>query len=248
MSIASKWVLEVLQDGFPDLYGGGYNCRKISGSSRHSQHSWPNALDLTNKNFGYSTHPDNQAYLDQVADFLWENREALSLKMLLWRGTSWFTGNPVSGHENHIHADFWPTGHSPPPCAGGSLRYRYSSGRVVYGDPGPENGMTETNDPRPTPLPPSPEQPGDYEMPTLELWAGYTSKGKAHQRVSVRALQIMLAHHDFADKMSADKTCAADGWFGKGTDEQVRAFQRANGLTVDGKVGRLTWSALTSAS
>lgn len=85
-------------------------------------------------------------------------------------------------------------------------------------------------------------------MPTLELWAGYASKGKGDQRVSVRALQIMLAHHGFADQMSADKTCAADGWFGNGTDAAVKAFQKANGLTVDGVVGRLTWSALTSAS
>jgi len=81
-------------------------------------------------------------------------------------------------------------------------------------------------------------------MQTLELWAGYDSKGKGHQRVSVRALQIMLAHHDFADEMSADKACAADGWFGQGTDEQVRSFQRANGLTADGVVGRLSWTAL----
>jgi peptidoglycan hydrolase-like protein with peptidoglycan-binding domain len=248
MSIASKWVFDVLKDEFPDIYGGGYNCRKISGSSRYSQHAWPNALDLTNKNYGYSTDPANQAYLDQVAEFLWANREALSLKMLLWRGKSWFTQNPVSGHQNHIHVDFWPTGYGTPPCAGGgSVRYQFSTGRVVYGDPGPENGMSEALDPRPTPPPPTPETPGDYEMPTLDLWAGYNSKGKGHLRSSVRALQIMLAHHGFADAMSADKTCAADGWFGNGTDAAVRAFQRDNGLTVDGVCGRLTWSALTAA-
>lgn len=245
MSIASGWVLDVLRDTFADLYAGQYNCRQISGSSRYSQHSWPNALDITNVNYGYSTDPANQAYLDEVADFLWANREALSLKMLLWRGKSWFTGNPVSGHQNHIHVDFWPTGYSSPPCAGGSLRYQYETGRVVYGDPGPENGMSEALDPRPTP---SPEDQGDYEMPTLELWAGYTSKGKGEQRISVKALQIMLAHAGFVDQMSADTTCAADGWFGNGTDAAVRAFQAASGLVVDGKCGRLTWSALVAAS
>lgn len=244
MSIASKWVLDVLKDTFPDIYAGQYNCRRISGSSRYSQHSWPNALDVTNVNYGYSTNPSNQEYLDAVAAFLWENREALSLKMMLWRGKSWFTDNPVSGHQDHIHLDFWPTGYSTPPCAGGSLRYQFESGRIVYGDPGPQNGITEINDPRPTP-PPTNE--GDYEMPTLELWAGYTSKGKGDQRTATRALQIMLAAAGFVDQMSADAVCAADGWFGNGTDAAVRAFQLAKGLVVDGKVGRLTWSALVAS-
>lgn len=241
MSTASKWVFDVLRDTFPDLYGGGYNCRKISGSTKYSQHSWPNALDLTNVNYGYSTDPVNQAYLDDVQAFLLKNREALSLKILLWRGKSWFTGNTVRGHQNHIHIDFWPTGYSPPPCAGGKLRYQYSTGRVVYGDPGPENGMSEALDPRPTPPPNDATQ---YEMPNLRLKSGYKSAGQGHLATSVAMAQIALAHHGHADKMSANKTCAADGWFGDGTDAAVRSFQRAKSLSVDGKVGPKTWAAL----
>jgi len=161
--------------------------------------------------------------------------------MLLWRGKSWFTGNDVSGHQNHIHVDFYPTGYAPPPCAGGTLRYQYSSGRVVYGDPGPENGMNETNDPRPTPPPNSTDE---YEMPKLYIWAGYKSEGLSHLGAASAMAQIALAHHGHADQMSASKSCAADGWFGKGTDAAVRSFQRAKGLTVDGRIGQKSWVAL----
>ena len=35
-----------------------------------------------------------------------------------------------------------------------------------------------------------------------------------------------------------------DGDFGKGTEEAVKAFQKSNGLTVDGVVGPKTWNAL----
>lgn len=245
MSIASVWVMDVLKAKFPGIYGGHANCRYISGTSRASQHAWPNARDLTLESYGYSTDPVNQAYLDNVYAFLVDNFDNLSLRTILWRGKAYPSGNTVSGHQNHIHIDFWPTGYGTPPCMGGSLRMKYSNGRVVYGDPGPENGMNETNDPRPTP-PPTDE--GDYEMPTIDLWAGYNSKGKGHQRQAVRAMQIMLAALGFADQMSADKTCAADGWFGNGTDASVKAFQRSNGLVADGVCGRLTWSALVSAT
>ena len=39
-------------------------------------------------------------------------------------------------------------------------------------------------------------------------------------------------------------TGAVDGIFGSGTEQAVRKFQSANGLTVDGKVGTQTLAAL----
>jgi len=55
----------------------------------------------------------------------------------------------------------------------------------------------------------------------------------------VRQLQVLLNRHGAALK--------EDGIFGPLTRSAVEAFQRANGLIVDGVVGGQTWDALTGA-
>ena len=40
----------------------------------------------------------------------------------------------------------------------------------------------------------------------------------------------------------------ADGKFGKQTEAAVKAFQKDNGLTADGVIGKKTWDALMNAS
>lgn len=53
----------------------------------------------------------------------------------------------------------------------------------------------------------------------------------------VKELQTLLDNHGFP--------CGEiDGVFGPATDKAVKSFQKANGLTVDGKVGEKTWAAL----
>lgn len=53
----------------------------------------------------------------------------------------------------------------------------------------------------------------------------------------VKELQTLLDKHGFP--------CGEiDGIFGPATDTAVRSFQKANSLTVDGKVGEKTWAAL----
>lgn len=60
------------------------------------------------------------------------------------------------------------------------------------------------------------------------------SKGDA-----VKALQILLIGRGHSCGSSG-----ADGDFGSGTDKAVKAYQKANGLTVDGSVGATTWAKL----
>lgn len=64
------------------------------------------------------------------------------------------------------------------------------------------------------------------------------SKGNA-----VKALQTLLIGYGF--KMESNGTVyGVDGSFGGATDKAVRAYQKANGLVVDGSVGPATWSKL----
>ena len=135
--IAAEQGKFVLETEFPDLLFGQWNCRKISGSTSWSQHSWGNGLDMTHQDYGYSTDPTHQAYLDSVAAWLDEEGEALSVWSYLWRTTD---------HYDHIHVDFEPRGWGTPPCAAGLQQSVYQDGRVVDGDPGPVNGEYQWED------------------------------------------------------------------------------------------------------
>ena len=58
-------------------------------------------------------------------------------------------------------------------------------------------------------------------------------------------LQYFLAF--IAEFDDAVPTPAIDGIYGAGTEEAVRSFQRARGLTADGIAGRATWNAIHDA-
>ena len=133
MSKAATQLEDVLEPRFPGIRFGRYNCRRISGSTTFSQHAWPggNARDI----YAPVNHPDPADFLDRVDTYLEHNTQPLSIRLVLWR---------VQHHYDHIHADFYPTGHDIPPCAGGRETWRYSDGIIVEEhDPDPENGYYE---------------------------------------------------------------------------------------------------------
>ena len=120
---AATQLERVLSAVFPGIRFGRRNCRKISGSSWWSQHSWDNARDIyPPAHISYTDDREEyQAYLDVVSDFIKANAVELNIRVHLWR---------VKNHYNHIHVDFWPRGWATPPCAGGSPRYKYQDGSV----------------------------------------------------------------------------------------------------------------------
>lgn len=73
------------------------------------------------------------------------------------------------------------------------------------------------------------------DVKTVEVTLNVLENGSKGQ--NVKALQILLDGRGF----SCGK---ADGIFGNKTDAAVEKFQKANGLTVDGVVGKNTWNAL----
>lgn len=106
----------ILSARFPGIRFGRRNCRKISGSTQWSQHSWDNGRDI------YPPLGLPNDWLDQVNEFLENHLSDLNVRVKLYR---------VKDHFNHIHVDFWPRGWSTPPCAGGTSQYRYPSGTVL---------------------------------------------------------------------------------------------------------------------
>lgn len=107
-----------------------------------------------------------------------------------------------------------------------SLSYNriYGYGRPAY------NGETAAED---KPVEKAPEKPGKV----ISVAAKQLSKGS--MGAPVKALQILLIGYGYSCGIAG-----VDGDFGTATDKAVRAYQKANGLTVDGIVGAKTWAKL----
>ncbi len=86
--------------------------------------------------------------------------------------------------------------------------------------------------PRPTQTP-VPTRIPHYVNVTPNPYGQYVTLEEGHSGALVRALQQALKNQGFFD-------LTVDGLYGFGTTDAVKAFQRAKGLTVDGKAGQAT--------
>ena len=183
---------------------GRYNCRKISGSSAWSQHSWgPNALDLyPPKHISYATQrQEYQDYLDIVDGFIRQHLSELNVRVRLWR---------VKNHYNHIHIDFWPRGWSTPPCAGGSPRYKYPDGSVT-------SVARLIN-----------QYDGDMDPIVIP------EEGEDVIRKGDEGLRVQKAQERLLELGYTLPQWGADADFGDETEAAVKAFQADNELPEDG--------------
>ena len=64
----------------------------------------------------------------------------------------------------------------------------------------------------------------------------------------VKAMQALLIGYGYKMTDASGKSYGADGSFGGATENAVKAFQKKNGLTVDGSVGPVTWKKLLGVS
>ena len=63
--------------------------------------------------------------------------------------------------------------------------------------------------------------------------------------LSIAAAQLLLIRHGYScGGPIVDGEEQVTGQYGSGTEEAVRAFQRAKGLTADGVITADTWAAL----
>lgn len=72
---------------------------------------------------------------------------------------------------------------------------------------------------------------------TVNIEMSVLKKGAKGEQVKTLQRLLMALGYDL-------KNYGADGSFGGTTDKAVRAFQKAEGLTVDGSVGKATWTKL----
>lgn len=71
-----------------------------------------------------------------------------------------------------------------------------------------------------------------------------TTLGKGDEGLQVQSLQSLLVGFGYDLGNYGSRGNGVDGIFGEATDEAVRAFQKLHNLTVDGLVGKDTWSHL----
>lgn len=108
--------------------------------------------------------------------------------------------------------------------------------------------MLGTEVPPPAVSDPNPQEDSVLTvLPTLRRGDGYESQGKKHMRPDVKRLQSWLAVAGYIAANTFNAQHVPDGIFGGGTETAVKAFQSAEGITVDGIAGPTTWKHLAQA-
>lgn len=112
MNLLIKQIRQEVKANFPQIKDlGVFNCRPKNNKPGNpwSKHAWSEAWDIGTLWYPRTPH---FTLLDQVAQYLADNRQRLRIILILWRSAS---------HWDHIHVEVAPyRGRDEvPPCAGG---------------------------------------------------------------------------------------------------------------------------------
>lgn len=105
-------------------------------------------------------------------------------------------------------------------------------------DPEPEPAPVPEPEPVPTPPPPAPKPPPAPVPPAKDTIGETLRRGDTGKAVTY--MQERLTYHGIPT--------TTDGSFGPAAEANVKAFQKARGLLVDGICGPATWAALRVSS
>jgi len=120
----------------------------------------------------------------------------------------------------------------------GTLSRLFASGAKAYNAPSPTPRPTPTRKPTATPrVTPTPIPDNIYVLVTVAPNNEYATLRRGMYGTPVQRMQEELKKQNFY-------TGVTDGYFGEGTENAVKSFQRVNGLFVDGVAGPATLRVL----
>jgi hypothetical protein len=201
----------------------------LGGISQHSAYQPgdydSNALDIMGGPIGW-TREQNIELIQKIVDDLTSHLHEWSIRKILWK---------VRDHYGHAHIDFYPMIDTHRWCAtrGVTPAWKYSDRHLErHLDPAPENGPYDGGAGTP---PPS----GGYKMRTVRHGMGT----RANPDATVAAAQAGMTIHGFRDERSIAAN-GADGIARDGTEQQIKNFQQAKSLVIDGICGEKTWAEI----
>lgn len=204
---------------------GIYVCKDIAGSSTTSLHGEGRAADLGTR--PYARPPWGR----DLADALVAHSAELGVQCVIHAGRIWSSSYPDAGWRPH-HGSDPHNGHL-------HVELTWAAARTLTAER-VQQVLT-----RPAVRPPvAPPKPVDWTkriimaLPELKRGAGLT--GPINE--DVQSLQNLLQAR--GSRKEIDKAGGADGRFGKATDLDLRAFQRARKIKDDGVCGKVTWHHL----
>lgn len=210
---------------------GTYGIRSKRGKSSLSVHATGRAADISRRKYG--KHPGtSRQNLEKVCDWLVDNAEDIGLEYL----AQYEYGN--GGRGWRCDRDDWQI-YRPGIITGGGASWA----DWIHVEISPEKAdTTDWIDAVMASFPLTSSAPAAAPADDSS-YPGSSTKRGSRATARIRQIQEKLVEHGARNSRNTGPL-VVDGDFGAATDAAVKAFQDAQGLTLDGIVGPQTWAAL----